>query len=1066
MENDTQTTSVISTALRRSYRLNTIEITILGIGLWLLVGILGLFNPVAALSGRSMGAAYLVSAILILPTVLSHIELRQWIRASGGSYRLIQALDRPALTFMTGWLYLLGWAALNAFFAWVLAEQIQAFITTFTSYSVDTILIALASLAFFTLPNLLGWRPPWRLLVRFCGLLILIFVSAIPIILSRIETFARPAESFPSETNNIFLGVSILAVTFWIAEIVAERQPRNQIPRSTLTSALAAPLIAGALAALATLVIPAQPTLQALGEWLFPAYGALITSGISLVAIALLWPVLSLIMLRQFQNIGRDGVLPSGLMKINARMQTPNRLTITQAILTLIVLGIAFLLQSSDSVPILLAKIGGMMFILLQIPINLAAIILTRHPLAETRRFRIPLYPVIPACGIAIHFLLLLTLSGWSLFIGVIWLALGGLAFWQSGQDRMRSAQLGVTLFEGTRQTHITSDYPVLVPVANPDTAAGLVNIGAAIAQHHDGHLLLLQVIKVPEHIPLDAQRFEAQRQHDLMEELIRLAEEQRVKVTALTRLSRSISRGILDTMREESIKLTVMGSNLHPDSSSRTGFGAIVDQIFENAVCDVAVVSGDGDKTPRNVIVPVSGGPHAPKAAELALSITAHNNGTVTLLNIKRPADGESGLDAGRSFMEEIRASLSDPTRVDTRVERSSSVIDGILSASSDQDFILLGASIQGMFEEQPFGQLPLSVARKSKIPFLLFRSFSGMPSFVVRRAWRSVADVLPTLSTEERMGVSRKLREDARPNINYFTLITLSAVIATLGLLLNSAATVIGAMLVAPLMSPIVAIAMGIVSGDIRLLRQSIMATLQGALVGIFIAIFLTGVLPMDQPTSEVLMRTRPNLVDLLVALASGMAGAYAIGRKEVGEALPGVAIAAALLPPLASVGIGVAMGNGAIAGGALLLFTTNLIAIVFSSTLIFLLLGFRPPKRADRVHWLRQGILISIVSLVVISFPLGYLLWRAVDSDRVQNHARSIVEQSVDSWQATTLSDLSIHQEGSEVRIRGIIYSLHPISELEMQALENKLTQELNSEVTVQLFVIEGSLLESEP
>ena len=151
-----------------------------------------------------------------------------------------------------------------------------------------------------------------------------------------------------------------------------------------------------------------------------------------------------------------------------------------------------------------------------------------------------------------------------------------------------------------------------------------------------------------------------------------------------------------------------------------------------------------------------------------------------------------------------------------------------------------------------------------------------------------------------------------------------------SSLGLLLNSPAVIIGAMLVAPLMSAIVGLGLGVVEGDSHLLVAAAWATFRGMILAILIGVFLGLVIPDASATPEIMARTRPSVLDLGVALASGAAGAYALCRKNVSAGLAGVAIAAALVPPLTTVGIGVALGRGDIAGGALLLLLTNLIAI----------------------------------------------------------------------------------------------------------------------------------------
>jgi len=342
--------------------------------------------------------------------------------------------------------------------------------------------------------------------------------------------------------------------------------------------------------------------------------------------------------------------------------------------------------------------------------------------------------------------------------------------------------------------------------------------------------------------------------------------------------------------------------------------------------------------------------------------------------------------------------------------------------------------------------------------------RGYTGFTNLLARRIWQFFANLLPTLVSEEQADLYQHLRAAARPNINYFVLITLSAVIATLGLLLNSPAVIIGAMLVAPLMSPIVAAALGIVTGDGRTLGNALTSTLQGVLAAIFIAIIFTLISPLAHASPEVLARTQPNLLDLLVALASGMAGAYAIARKEVGEALPGVAIAAALMPPVCTIGIGIALGSAAISMGALLLFVTNLVAIIFSSAVVFLLLGVRPPQLPQRQRWLKQGLLVSIASLFILSIPLCGVLYNTAAEDQIKGRANQEIQQIVSTWEGTQLVDLNIDVTRRSVSINGTLYATGDIPTYDINALENTLGEELGREVTIDLIAIQGTAIDS--
>lgn len=215
--------------------------------------------------------------------------------------------------------------------------------------------------------------------------------------------------------------------------------------------------------------------------------------------------------------------------------------------------------------------------------------------------------------------------------------------------------------------------------------------------------------------------------------------------------------------------------------------------------------------------------------------------------------------------------------------------------------------------------------------------------PSLRVRilHFWRRITR---PIDRERRGEVQVRLRESSHPDFDFFLLVILSCTIATMGLLTNSVAIIIGAMLVAPLMSPILGMGLASITGDGRLLRDSILGVIQGAIVAVIVS-FLWTLLNRNLPffllqeiPGEVLVRTNPSPIDLTVAVAGGIAAAYALAQPHLSSALPGVAIATALMPPLCTVGIGLALDRMDIAGGASLLFVTNTVAIAFAATLVF--------------------------------------------------------------------------------------------------------------------------------
>ena len=230
---------------------------------------------------------------------------------------------------------------------------------------------------------------------------------------------------------------------------------------------------------------------------------------------------------------------------------------------------------------------------------------------------------------------------------------------------------------------------------------------------------------------------------------------------------------------------------------------------------------------------------------------------------------------------------------------------------------------------------------------------------------------------------------------------LIALSASIAAFGLLADSGAVVIGAMLVAPLMTPIMGAAAATVTADNRRLVRALgiiaLGTVLAIVVGAVMSMIAGGtVVDVRALPQEIRSRTFPGLLDLGIAISAGAAAGYVLPRRSAISALPGVGIAVALVPPLATVGLTAELGLLTEARNALLLFVTNLAAIVFAAGIVLLLSGFRPEVRTSR-SVLRRRLALTLLLVLLVAIPLT-LHTRSVLSDQ---RLQSAVVRSVEAW-----------------------------------------------------------------
>ena len=371
-----------------------------------------------------------------------------------------------------------------------------------------------------------------------------------------------------------------------------------------------------------------------------------------------------------------------------------------------------------------------------------------------------------------------------------------------------------------------------------------------------------------------------------------------------------------------------------------------------------------------EDILVATAGGVHASAALAGASEMMRHVDGRVTALYVEAAVDEVAPLVGEKIATSLVRRTLGKiPDHLKIRVEVASSFREGLERAILEQpDVVLLGAPTRRE-AKRVITQLPNEDGAEA--PLLgMVRAAESMPSRLGRIVSRLLRTYVPQLSRDQRVSLVERVQSSSQWNFDFTALMCLSTLIASLGLLLNSAAVVIGAMLIAPLMLPIVASGLAIVQGNALLMRQGARSLFQGFLLAYLIALVVGLVcrpfIEMgDQwPSQEMLARGAPNLLDLIVAFVSGVAAAYALGRPNLSSALPGVAIAAALIPPIGTAGMATAWGEWSLLGGALLLFLTNIIAIALATAVSLRAVGIRD----THAHGLRQR-WSTIVALLLI-------------------------------------------------------------------------------------------------
>jgi len=315
--------------------------------------------------------------------------------------------------------------------------------------------------------------------------------------------------------------------------------------------------------------------------------------------------------------------------------------------------------------------------------------------------------------------------------------------------------------------------------------------------------------------------------------------------------------------------------------------------------------------------------------------------------------------------------------------------------------------------------------------------------------------------IDTERMRVVYEETATGSEPGARFYIMVAVSTLIAGFGLIADSTAVVIGAMLVAPLMTPIFGISLALVRGDAQLFRNSVQAEIIGVLAAIAMGYLLGLVImlinPVQEATPEMLARTKPNLFDLFVAILAGFAGTYALIDEKISPALPGVAIATAIVPPLANSGLCVAYGAYQGALGSFLLFFANFLSILIIASILFSIAGmgreFGAIKQKDilrRFGW-------AAACFLIVATLLGMALINMVQQRRLQNTVKSVLASEFAEYPATGIDGILLDKRGGKLFVLAELHSPSQITPDQVSAIENELAARTQtpSELIVRTF-----------
>ena len=350
----------------------------------------------------------------------------------------------------------------------------------------------------------------------------------------------------------------------------------------------------------------------------------------------------------------------------------------------------------------------------------------------------------------------------------------------------------------------------------------------------------------------------------------------------------------------------------------------------------------------------------------------------------------GPEGEEIGRRDLEQLMrdSGVVERDEVQCQVFQSGE-IEPAAEAMDEHDLVMFGANYENLPAILELAEKPTVAVVKKKPPLSRWRTGPQVSSWSTRLSPADYAELI------------QGLRRGSKLGSDFVTMLSLATVVASLGLLQDSAAVVIGSMLLAPLMTPMIGCGLALAQANQKLGYMALKTVAVGLICTLVISYLIGIVTPGEELTSQIYARGQPTILDLLIAVASAAAASYALARPNLVGSIAGVAIATALVPPLCSVGISIAYGDYNNAQGAALLFVTNFLAIVLAAGLTFRLIGISSKQAGARQKfWVFRMVVIFGLAVIAVGFPLQRAMQESLVQSKPQPRAYPLAKSVMDA------------------------------------------------------------------
>lgn len=1026
-----------------------LQATALGGSLVLGIAIFVAGPQIVAQSGALAPLVFLVGALLYIPLILSCVQRGSGAISNAGFYSAARKSGSAFRLFFTVWMMLGGYLALGALLAYGAAIRLNVGLERVLGFDAGIEVTLFAIVAAIFAKEILAKGDAWRSRTVVFWICV-IFLCAL--IVWGIAAHYRAGGKIPKAPplQHWLIAVSMLASTLWSIDIILNyrgqlRNPNRTAAWSLVTILCGAYLLGGLIAELAL----RQPSLL-MQNWL-----AILTWKESRLELLILITGILLCgagLLRVMTRITRllgamitDGALPSPHENLRAQSRMPNYYA---ALFSALLVYCA--LKFSATYLLLISGFGVLLSMVLYLHPML------KNAVSRDTHFFLPLHPTIPILSMAISIFLMAILPLEDLFIAGLWLFAGAILFFVHSRKKMLPSLRQEDLLTPVGIEVSKTGYRVLVCLGSEEVNASLVRIGSSLAMANNGATLVLRVLETSEVLPADLQRNQGLAEWErIRTELLKLSF-QDLTPTPVVRLAPDLISGIRATAREFAPDFLLVEWPEEPVERTQKNQ---LQNLLQLSPKPLGILKGQLSRGPRKVSVACGSSAHTVLALQIGHAICSESKSTMSALRIFARSDSEHAAEAA---IQSVIAQAEIHIAPEIVLQEESDVEAGILRQAADSDLLVLGASDDPLSGRLlPDGQ-SMEIARQRERASLIVKGNEETSRFFARRLLSEATKRVSPLTPKERAELLSQLKVGLQARADFYLMVALAASIAITGLIMNDGSVVLGAMLVSPLMSPIVGIACGIALGNLDLIRRSGASTFKGMGLVLVVGVVMTFLLPRVEPTDQILSRTHPGIFDLLAALAAGAAGAYSLGRKTVAGALPGVAMSLSLEPPLATAGYGLSTSQFWIVGGALLLFLTNLAAIVLSGVAIYLLLGMRPTRK-ERLTVVNKAAVIVILVILILVVPLGLGTLGAVRKGHMKFQLESQFRQEA-VRERFELLDVKITEQGNGFLVHPTVLAFEEVTPGKIENLRKALEAQTGYPILLEATVLQTRRYES--